>query len=160
MRLIADITFQAGCPSDEAALNALHPAPSAGSHYIYIYSLAHSAIDYPNGAGTIICIGARSHLTSDMVSSYYYGGHRLRLQIYRWDASESDADPKSEENRLVAAHVKRYGSQPICQRTVGTSYATNIGLDPEFSADEVTAVALTFVPAGLSASFESIDTAP
>lgn len=173
MRLVADITFQLGSEKDRAVLNALRPHPEliSGAHCVYVYSLAESGIAYPNESGTAIYIGEVCRLnepsgvrfaghiskslvvgnnftTNHTVTAYYYGHRKLRLQIYRLDSCTTDADRKSQEKRLIAAHVKRFGAQPIGQGTTGQSYTpkaiSNLGLTPE----EETAIALTICSTG------------
>lgn len=168
MRLIEDMTFQYGSERDKTALNALRPHPEllAGSHCVYVYSLCDSEIAYPNEAGRIIYIGEASrtnepsgvrfaghisksltegnnYTTNHTVTAYYYGRHKLRLQIYRLDACETNADRKSMEKRLIAGHVKRFGSQPIGQGTTGPNYTPKAISNLRLSPDEEEAITLT-----------------
>ena len=174
MRLIADITFQYGSESGKAALNALGPHPEllAGSHCVYVYSLADSEVAYPNEAGTVIYIGETCRInepsgvrfaghisksltegnnftTNHTVTAYYYGKRKLRLQIYRLDACKANSDRKSKEKRLIAAHVKRFGSQPIGQGTTGPSYTPKAISSLRLSPEEEAAIAQPLRSTGL-----------
>jgi hypothetical protein len=181
MRLIADFTFQDGSHPDKKALNALrnHVELTAGAHCVYVYSLADSEIPYPNEAGTVIYIGeacrantptgqrfaghisksltgGNTFTTNHTITAYYYAKRNLRLQVYRLDACETDTDRKAKEKRLIAAHVKHFGAQPIGQGTTGPSYTpkaiSNLGL----MAEEEMAIALTLHSRGPGYASSSI----
>ncbi|WP_431274456.1 hypothetical protein ACQ858_20965 [Variovorax ureilyticus] len=175
MRIIEDITFQCGGETDKSALSALrlHPELPAGSHCVYIYSLADSEITYPNEAGAVIYIGeacrvnepsgvrfaghiskslteGNNFTTNHTVTAYYYRKRRLRLQIYRLDTCASDSDRKAIEKRLIARHVKRFGAQPIGQGTTGPSYTPKaiVNLMPTPEEDAAIAVGLRSLAVG------------
>jgi hypothetical protein len=147
MRIVADFTFQYESGSDKRVLYSLshHEELVAGAHCVYVYSLAEAEIPYPNAAGSVIYIGevcrvnepsgkrfgghisksltaGNNYTTNHTVTAYYYARRKLRLQIYRLDACEAHKDRKLQEKRLIAAHVKRFGAQPIGQGTTGPSY--------------------------------------
>jgi hypothetical protein len=147
MRLVVDLFVQQGSRSDRTALSVLkaHDELIRGSHCVYIYSLAEGIISYPNEPGSVVYIGevcrvkeptgrrfaghiskslleGNNYTTNHTVTAYYYAAHKLRLQIYRLDACEKRTDRKLQEKRLIAAHVQRFGSQPIGQGTTGPGY--------------------------------------
>lgn len=171
MRLIKDITFQDGSDTDKTALSELsaHAELGTGVHCVYVYSLADSEIKYPKEADSIIYIGeacrknkptgkrfaghisksctiGNNYTTNHTITCYYYSKQKLRLQIYRLDACNTDTERKSAEKRLIAGHVRRFGAQPLGQGTTGPNY-TPVAISKLFlSADEEAAIALTLHP--------------
>lgn len=114
------------------------------ANVVYIYSLADEVVNYPNKSGHVIYIGeagraseptgkrfsqhtstsinkGRDSGTIYSLSRYYWLGKRIRLQIFLID---SDGNRKKVERELLNAHVKEFGSLPICQGTTGSNYST------------------------------------
>jgi hypothetical protein len=167
MRIVADFTFQYESDSDKRVLSSLrkHEELVAGAHCVYVYSLAEAEIPYPNAAGSVIYIGevcrvtepsgerfvghiskslteGNNYTTNHTVTAYYYARYKLRLQIYRLDACEADAERQLQERRLIAAHVKRFGAQPIGQGTTGASYTPKAILELDLRLEEEAVVTL------------------
>jgi hypothetical protein len=171
LRLIEDIVFQEGSESDRGALSAFrnHVEMSAGSHCVYIFSLADSQIPYPSQPGSVIYIGEAGrtvapsggrftgHISKSLtignnytlnrtVSVYYHGGHKLRLRIFRLDSCETAASRKAVERRLIAAHVARFGAQPMGQGTTGPSYTPKAISRLAITPEEDATIALVALP--------------
>lgn len=168
MRLVKDIVFQIGTELDKNSLKALSPHPDliAGTHCVYIYSLSDSEVPYPKENGSIVYIGEVSRVstpsgsrfsghiskslyegnnftTNHTLTAYYYGGHKLRLQIYRLDNCDSRKYRKQKEKNLIAAHVRRFGAQPIGQGTTGPSYTPDAFSKLIFLEEEIEAINTT-----------------
>jgi hypothetical protein len=171
LRLIKDIVFQKGSQSDRAALSTFrsHVELSAGTHCVYIFSLADSQIPYPSQAGSVIYIGEAGrtvapsggrfagHISKSLtignnytlnrtLSVYYHGGHKLRLSVFRLDSCETAAGRKAVERRLIAAHVVRFGAQPMGQGTTGPSYTPKAIARLAITPEEESFVALVALP--------------
>lgn len=146
MRPYLDIFIQENSIVDRRYLQDLKRDPrlGVGVSVVYIYALADELIPYPDGAGCTIYIGeARrpkgptgtrfsQHISTTSnagadsgtiysLSRYYWLGKRIRLQIFIVD---EDEERKIIERDLINAHVKEYGSLPICQGTTGKNYNT------------------------------------
>jgi hypothetical protein len=111
---------------------------------VYIYSLADESVNYPEKPGHVIYIGeaGRSsestgtrfsqHISTGpskggtlgtiySLSRYYWLGKRLRLQVFLVENSQLR---KTLEREIINAHVKEFGSLPMCQGTTGQNYRT------------------------------------
>lgn len=114
------------------------------SSAVYIYSLADETVNYPNKPGHVLYIGEAGRLneptgkrfgqhistgesvggdlgTIYALSRYYWLGKRIRLQVFL----VKDGQRKVHERDLLLAHVKEFGTLPMCQGTTGTCYTTN-----------------------------------
>ena len=163
--------FQEGSRSDRAALSAFrnHVELSAGTHCVYIFSLAELQIPYPSQPGSVIYIGEAGrtvgpsggrfagHISKSLtignnytlnrtVSVYYHGGHKLQLRIFKLDSCETAAGRRTVEGRLIAAHVARFGAQPMGQGTTGPSYTPKAISRLAITPEEDVAIALTALP--------------
>lgn len=165
MRLVVNSIFQHGSDSDKAVLSTLltHADLVAGAHCVYVYSLVDSKIMYPNKAGSVIYIGeacrakepsgkrftghiskslteGNNYTTNHSLTVYYYAEHKLRLQVYRLDACKTEADRKSKERKLITAHVKLFGAQPIGQGTTGSNYTPKAISNLELISEEIASI--------------------
>ncbi len=143
-----DILIQNKTDCDRRNLLGLARDKNLGinANVVYIYSLTDEAANYPNKSGHVVYIGeaGRSseptgkrfaqHISTSItkgrdtgtiysLSRYYWLGKRIRLQIFLIDSS---GDRKKTERELLNAHVKEFGSLPICQGTTGLNYSTTV----------------------------------
>ena len=141
-----DIFIQNNSDCDRRYLLSLVLDENLGvnTNVVYIYSLADEVANYPNKSGHVIYIGeaGRSsgptgarfaqHISTSTtkggdtgtiysLSRYYWLGKRIRLKIFLIDGLGSR---KKTERELLNAHVKEFGSLPICQGTTGLNYST------------------------------------
>ncbi len=102
---------------------------------VYMYYLKSGTIQYPSMVGCTLYIGEaqriseptgvrfRQHISpsafsgADMgnnlaLSQYFHQGHSIGLKIY------STGNRKDDERNLIYAHIKQYGSAPICQANI------------------------------------------
>jgi len=111
---------------------------------VYIYLLPDEFVTYPNKRGQTIYIGEAGrpseptgkrfgqHISTEenkggdtgtiySLSRYYWQGKRIQLKIFLMPNRDKR---KKVERRLLNAHVKEFGSLPICQGTTGSNYGT------------------------------------
>jgi len=80
------------------------------------------------------------------LSVYHHGGHKLRLRVFRLDSCETAASRKAVERRLIAAHVARFGAQPMGQGTTGPSYTLKAISRLAITPEEDAIIALVALP--------------
>lgn len=115
------------------------------TNVVYIYSLVDETINYPENSGQILYIGEAGrpseptgkrfaqHISSTnekgadsgtiyALSRYYWKNSRIRIRIF---IVMNKPKRKSLERELLTAHVKKFGTLPICQGTTGQNYKTS-----------------------------------
>ncbi|WP_205230012.1 hypothetical protein [Azospira oryzae] len=143
-----DVCIQKGSSTDRQYLvdRVRDPKLNKNANVVYIYALQDETVNYPNKPGHVIYIGEAGRPTEPSgkrfgqhistaadtggdsgtiyaLSRYYWLGKRIRLQIL---LVESKDERKKQERLLLNAHVKEYGTLPICQGTTGDNYKTSL----------------------------------
>ena len=113
---------------------------------VYIYLLVDENVNYPNKRGQTIYIGEAGrpseptgkrfgqHISTEeakggdtgtiySLSRYYWLGKPIQLKVFLIPDRD---ERKLVERRLLNAHVKEFGSLPICQGTTGSNYGTKL----------------------------------
>lgn len=142
-----DVCIQNGSQTDRQFLldRVRDPRLGKNANVVYIYALVDKPVNYPNKPGYVIYIGEAGrpkeptgrrfgqHISTEAniggdsgtiyaLSRYYWLGRCIRLQILLVATKE---ERKTQERRLLNAHVKEYGTLPICQGTTGDNYKTS-----------------------------------
>lgn len=142
-----DVCIQNGSQADRQYLldRVRDPMLGKNASIVYIYALVNETINYPNKPGHVIYIGEAGrpkeptgkrfgqHISTAenaggdsgtiyALSRYYWLGKRIRLQVL---LVENKMERKKLERCLLNAHVKEYGTLPICQGTTGDNYKTS-----------------------------------
>jgi hypothetical protein len=148
MKLILDVRIQNESTDNRDILLKLAKNSKLGknTNVVYIYSLVGDSVNYPIKSGNVIYIGEAGraseptgkrfgqHISTKedtggdlgaiyALSRYYWLGKTIRLQVF---LVESKDDRKTLERDLLNAHVKMYGSLPMCQGTTGGNYKTSV----------------------------------
>jgi hypothetical protein len=148
MNLHADVCIQSGTTVDRQYLldRVRDSALGRDTHVVYIYSLADDVVGYPNKEGQVVYIGEAGrpteptgkrfaqHISTEpniggdsgtiyALSRYYWTSKAINLRIF---LVSNQQERKRIEQDLLCAHVKEYGSLPICQGTTGENYKTSM----------------------------------
>jgi hypothetical protein len=143
-----DVIIQKGTDTDrQYLLNRVRDTSLGGNvSVVYIYELVNESVNYPNKSGHIIYIGEAGrtseptgkrfsqHISTGpyvggdsgtiySLSRYYWQGKSIRLKVF---ITKNRQDRKIFERDIINAHVKEYGSLPICQGTTGSNYKTSV----------------------------------
>jgi len=164
MRKAIEVEFQINTEEDKSILSVIskNEELKVNTHCVYVYSLADDDILYPIEKGKVIYIGeawrqneptgkrftghitktsneGNNFTTNRAISSYYYSGFKLKLEVYCLDNVNTEQARKEQEKKLYTLHAKKYGALPIGQGSTGENYTpenlkTIIGSNVENSA--------------------------